>query len=231
MSSKLSPPTTPKKTPTAAGGPIPVRRSASKNAALAPPAVTTASARRVSAPTAGTPLATRSKSSAAAKRKTEPPADKDALISALKDQVAALESKLNADPESAPAPVTPANSLAVQIAELQLKVKTQDLLIHKLEAKVTAFVSKNSAVAFLTQEKEANEARLEMIIKDKDETIETMRKQIEMQVSGLFAEVTKSRDLLVQQNEAHEAEIERLNATILSQATELSNLRESMKQE
>ncbi|KAI9341921.1 hypothetical protein BDR26DRAFT_291785 [Obelidium mucronatum] len=186
--------------------------------------------------------------------------EKEYLVAALKAQVAHLEAQLAAAagkkdgsgaeceaavPGSVVHPVEPSSastapstasaseslpSPSVRIAELEAKLKMQEILIEKLESKAAAFVSKDSAVAYLVQEKESNEARLDMIIKDKDLMIETMRRQIEMQVSGLFSEVSKSRELLVTQSETHAADLKRLNAMIASQAAELGQLREKMKE-
>ncbi|KAJ3131175.1 hypothetical protein HK100_006687 [Physocladia obscura] len=161
--------------------------------------------------------------------------EKDLLIAALKEQLAALEARYlpvasedsdNPDNINNSPSTLVEKSPSVKIAELQAQVKLQDLMIAKLEARASAFVSKDSAISFLMQEKEASEARLDMIIKDKDMTIETMRRQIEMQVSGLFSEVNKSRELLVSQAETHAEDLKRLNNVISEQANELGQLRE-----
>ncbi|ORY30491.1 hypothetical protein BCR33DRAFT_744912 [Rhizoclosmatium globosum] len=123
-----------------------------------------------------------------------------------------------------------AQSPAIKIAQLESQVSLHEMTIDRLEDKVAAFASKDTAVAYLIQEKEASEARLDMIIKDKDATIETMRRQIEMQVSGLFSEVSKSRELLVTQSEAHAEDLKRLNEIIAQQAAELGQLREKLKE-
>ncbi|KAJ3069215.1 hypothetical protein HDU98_007725 [Podochytrium sp. JEL0797] len=206
------------------------------------PPASRASTPPVSRSRSAAPASSLLNSSAAAKRKeaAEANLEKEYLVAALKEQVVELERKLerresgeadqSVDSEGSVVVATPEPSPLIKVAELQSKLKMQDLVIQKLESKVTAFVSKDSAVAFLMQDKENSEARLDMIIKDKDMTIEMMRRQIEMQVTGLFSEVNKSRELLVSQAETHAEDLKRLNAMVTSQAQELGQLREMLKE-
>ncbi|KAI8620193.1 hypothetical protein BC830DRAFT_1100661 [Chytriomyces sp. MP71] len=179
-------------------------------------------------------------------------AEKDALILSLTDQVLALEARLVAatagsDPTNTPIyKQTPTNnqnlkgpaassptresSPALQIAQLTAKLKTTEMTVEKLEQRMGAFATKDGAVAQLMAEKEEAEARFDQIIKDKDMTIDAMRKQIEMQVMGLFAEVSKSRDLLVNQEAMHKEDLARLNAMVASQAAEIHQLRDELKE-
>ncbi|KAJ3014435.1 UNVERIFIED_CONTAM: hypothetical protein HDU68_000282 [Siphonaria sp. JEL0065] len=238
-----------RKTPTASSTRKPVTPAASVTRSSTPPSV----ARTKSSATGSGSSSPLHHASAAAATKRKDSAsvalEKDYLIASLKEQIAGLEAKLEdkkkreessvaQNPDTTPItpPLQPTQqqqidqSPSIKIAELQSKLKMQEILISQLEAKVTAFISKDSAISYLAHEKESNEARLDMIIKDKDMTIETMRKQIEMQVSGLFSEVSKSRELLVTQSETHAEDLRRLNNMIASQAAELGQLREKLKE-
>ncbi|KAJ3029720.1 UNVERIFIED_CONTAM: hypothetical protein HDU68_011333 [Siphonaria sp. JEL0065] len=235
-----------RKTPTASSTRKPATPAASPARSSTPPSVART---KSSATGSGSSSLHHASAAAATKRKDSASValEKDYLIASLKEQIAALEAKLedkkkneesSVDQSLDATTITPPpptqqqidQSPSVKIAELQSKLKMQEILIAQLEAKVSAFISKDSAISYLAHEKESNEARLDMIIKDKDMTIETMRKQIEMQVSGLFSEVSKSRELLVTQSETHAEDLKRLNNMIASQAAELGQLREKLKE-
>ncbi|KAJ3245775.1 hypothetical protein HDU78_008657 [Chytriomyces hyalinus] len=205
-------------------------RSVATSSSLSPPSLKTARSKST------TPGASPSMplTPAAAKRKAVTDAanallEKDALILALTEQVVALEAKLRGE-EAEDTSVAKETSPSVQIAQLNAKVNAKDLAIEKLEQRLGAFATKDSGIALLMAEKEDLELRFDQVVKDKDMIIETMRKQIEMQVMGLFAEVSKSRDLLVSQSATHSEDVSRMNAIIASQAAELSQLREELKQ-
>ncbi|KAJ3234675.1 hypothetical protein HDU81_001213 [Chytriomyces hyalinus] len=205
-------------------------RSVATSSSLSPPSLKTARSKST------TPGASPSMplTPAAAKRKAVTDAanallEKDALILALTEQVVALEAKLRGE-EAEETSKSKETSPAVQIAHLNAQVNAKDLAIEKLEQRLGAFATKDSGIALLMAEKEDLELRFDQVVKDKDMIIETMRKQIEMQVMGLFAEVSKSRDLLVSQSATHSEDVSRMNAMIAAQAAELSQLREELKQ-
>ncbi|KAJ3234167.1 hypothetical protein HDU81_001676 [Chytriomyces hyalinus] len=115
-------------------------------------------------------------------------------------------------------------------AKMSAKDATKDTTIEKLERKISLLTEKKpgSAIAALLAEKESLELRHEQVVKDKDLTLDAMRKQIEIQVNGLFAEVAKSEELLVSQAQAHAEELKRLNSLIDSQADVLERFQKAM---
>ncbi|KAJ3244261.1 hypothetical protein HDU78_011202 [Chytriomyces hyalinus] len=115
-------------------------------------------------------------------------------------------------------------------AKMSAKDATKDTTIEKLERKISLLTEKKpgSAIAALLAEKESLELRHEQVVKDKDLTLDAMRKQIEIQVNGLFAEVAKSEELLVSQAQDHAEELKRLNSLIDSQAAVLERFQKAM---
>ncbi|KAJ3222639.1 hypothetical protein HDU81_009695 [Chytriomyces hyalinus] len=153
--------------------------------------------------------------------------EKDSLILALTEQVVSLEAKLQRVEEKRLLPKeTPP---ALVIAQLNAKVNARSSKIENLEQRLRAFSSKQVAMEILKAEIDDLELCFEEVVADKDMTIETMRKQIQIQIMGLFAEVSKSRDLLVNQSIAHAGDLSRLNAMIASQAAEMSKIREELR--
>ncbi|KAI8829975.1 hypothetical protein BJ741DRAFT_668969 [Chytriomyces cf. hyalinus JEL632] len=153
--------------------------------------------------------------------------EKDALILALTEQVVSLEAKLQRVEEKklSPKEIPP----ALVIAQLNAKLNARSLTVENLEQRLHAFSSRQVAIETLKAEIEDLELCFDEVVADKDMTIETMRRQIQIQIMGLFAEVSKSRDLLVDQSMAHAGDLSRLNAMIASQAVEMSKIREELR--
>ncbi|KAJ3223907.1 hypothetical protein HDU78_011130 [Chytriomyces hyalinus] len=153
--------------------------------------------------------------------------EKDALILALTEQVVSLEAKLQRVEEKklSPKEIPP----ALVIAQLNAKLNARSMTVENLEQRLHAFSSKQVAIETLKAEIEDLELWFDEMVADKDMTIETMRRQIQIQTMGLFAEVSKSRDLLVDQSMAHAGDLSRLNAMIASQAAEMSKIREELR--
>ncbi|KAI8848690.1 hypothetical protein BC829DRAFT_211435 [Chytridium lagenaria] len=75
----------------------------------------------------------------------------------------------------------------------------------------------------LEDSKSEIEGRLSAVIQDKEQTIESLRQQIETQVLGLHSEVQKSKDLLKQTVEEAAAEKEALQAKLDAQIAEIAD--------
>lgn len=98
--------------------------------------------------------------------------------------------------------------------------------IDKLSARVAA------SAEISGKERQEMELKLTSIMQDKDQTIESLRKQLESQVTGLHQEVSRSNDFFLETVETHADETEKLKqiisthaATITAAQSDISKMR------